>query len=71
MTCLAAAALSIAAVLFAGHYTRRVKVSGHLVPSLGLASVLTLASGVVERLGADKFVSVLQPSSNKLRTCKR
>lgn len=56
----AAAALAIAAFLFAGHYTRRARVSGHLVPSLGLASVLAPASGVVERLDVNEGGQVAQ-----------
>lgn len=43
-------ALMIAGVLMFGEYTRRSKVSGHLVPDLGLSTVVAPTSGVVGRL---------------------
>ena len=51
---LAAAGAAITIILFVtlGTYTRRSTVTGHLVPSQGLATVLAPATGVVTRLNA-------------------
>lgn len=44
------AAIAVVAFLMLGEYTRRSRVSGQLVPDLGLATILSPGSGVVTRL---------------------
>ena len=48
------AALLVLAFLFFGDYTRRSRVSGQLVPSAGLVTVMAPAVGVIERLLVDE-----------------
>ena len=52
------AALLVLAFLFFGDYTRRSRVSGQLVPSAGLITVMAPAVGVIERLLVDEGESV-------------
>src|SRR6056297_1869478 len=52
------AALLVLAFLFFGDYTRRSRVSGQLVPSAGLVTVMAPAVGVIERLLVDEGESV-------------
>lgn len=52
------AALLVLAFLFLGDYTRRSRVSGQLVPSAGLVTVMAPAVGVIERLLVDEGESV-------------
>lgn len=52
------AAFLVLAFLFFGDYTRRSRVSGQLVPSAGLVTVMVPAVGVIERLLVDEGESV-------------
>jgi len=52
------AALLVLAFLFWGDYTRRSRVTGQLVPSAGLVTVMAPAVGVIERLLVDEGESV-------------
>lgn len=52
------AALLVLAFLFFGDYTRRSRVSGQLVPTAGLVTVMAPAIGVIERLLVDEGQSV-------------
>jgi len=52
------AALLVLAFLFFGDYTRRSRVSGQLVPSAGLVTVMAPAAGVIERLLVDEGKSI-------------
>ena len=52
------AALLVLAFLFFGDYTRRSRVSGQLVPSAGLATVMAPAVGVIDRLLVEEGDSV-------------
>lgn len=54
------AALVVLAFLYFGDYTRRSRVSGQLVPSAGLATVMAPAAGVIERSLVDEGESVEQ-----------
>ena len=54
------AALLVLAFLFFGDYTRRSRVSGQLVPSAGLVTVMAPAAGVIERLLVGEGESVSQ-----------
>lgn len=49
-----AAALIIAAFLACGSYTQRSRVTGQLVPDLGLSTIAAPTAGVVERVYADE-----------------
>ncbi|PJK14686.1 hypothetical protein CO613_04190 [Lysobacteraceae bacterium NML07-0707] len=46
----ALAALTIGLFLFFGSYTRRAQVSGHLVPSQGMAMILAPATGIISQM---------------------
>lgn len=46
----ALAALAIGLFLFFGSYTRRAQVSGHLVPSQGMAMILAPATGIISQM---------------------
>ena len=54
----ALAATAVALFLTLGTYTRRSTVTGQLVPSMGLSTVLAPATGVVSRLEANEGARV-------------
>ncbi|MGK7294250.1 MAG: HlyD family secretion protein [Candidatus Wenzhouxiangella sp. M2_3B_020] len=54
------AAVVVLAFLFFGDYTRRSRVSGQLVPSAGLATVMAPAVGVIDRLLVEEGDSVVR-----------
>ena len=54
----ALAAIAVALFLTLGTYTRRSTVTGQLVPSMGLSTVLAPATGVVSRLEANEGARV-------------
>lgn len=57
------AALLVLAFLFFGDYTRRSKVTGQLVPSAGLSTVMAPSAGVVERMLVDEGDTVMEGQS--------
>lgn len=56
----AVAALAVVLFIFLGEYTRRSKVSGQLVPTAGLITVLAPSTGVVSRLLPEEGDRVVQ-----------
>lgn len=56
----ALAALAIGLFLFFGSYTRRAQVSGHLVPSQGMAMILAPATGIISQMQVTEGSAVTQ-----------